>query len=89
MKCPKCDLNNPAKSHFCSKCGTKLSLKKPPKKAPRKKTSKKKTYHSKTKTIRAKTAAEELTTGSTFAGRYQVIEELGKGGFGKDIPHCL
>jgi len=26
---------------------------------------------------------EELTTGSTFAGRYQIIEELGKGGMGK------
>ncbi len=25
----------------------------------------------------------ELTTGSTFAGRYQVIEELGKGGMGR------
>jgi serine/threonine-protein kinase len=25
----------------------------------------------------------ELTTGSTFAGRYQIIEELGKGGMGK------
>jgi serine/threonine protein kinase/tetratricopeptide (TPR) repeat protein len=82
MKCPKCDLKNPEKSHFCSKCGTKLSLKQPPKKASRKKTSKKKNYVSKTKTIRAKTTAEELTTGSTFAGRYQVIEELGKGGMG-------
>ncbi len=29
------------------------------------------------------TRAEELTTGSTFAGRYQIIEELGKGGMGK------
>ncbi len=29
------------------------------------------------------TAKEELTTGSTFAGRYQIIEELGKGGMGK------
>jgi len=29
------------------------------------------------------TPTEELTTGSTFAGRYQVIEELGKGGMGK------
>jgi len=28
-------------------------------------------------------AKEELTTGSTFAGRYQIIEELGKGGMGK------
>jgi len=26
---------------------------------------------------------EELTTGSTFAGRYQIIEEIGKGGMGK------
>ncbi|MFC2158205.1 FlgO family outer membrane protein [Acidobacteriota bacterium] len=28
-------------------------------------------------------ARKELTTGSTFAGRYQVIEELGKGGMGR------
>lgn len=25
----------------------------------------------------------ELTTGATFAGRYQIIEELGKGGVGR------
>jgi serine/threonine-protein kinase len=29
------------------------------------------------------TPTEELTTGSTFAGQYQIIEELGKGGMGK------
>ena len=29
------------------------------------------------------TPKEELTTGSTFASRYQIIEELGKGGMGK------
>jgi serine/threonine protein kinase/predicted Zn-dependent protease len=34
-----------------------------------------------TKTI--ETAKEELTTGSVFAGRYKIIEELGKGGMGK------
>ena len=34
-----------------------------------------------TKTI--ETPAEELTTGSLFAGRYKIIEELGKGGMGK------
>ena len=34
-----------------------------------------------TETLEA--AKEELTTGSTFAGRYQIIEELGKGGMGK------
>lgn len=31
----------------------------------------------------AEVPKEELTTGSTFAGRYQIIEELGKGGMGR------
>ncbi len=34
-----------------------------------------------TKTV--ETPRQELTTGSTFAGRYQIIEELGKGGMGR------
>ena len=34
-----------------------------------------------TETIEA--PKDELTTGSTFAGRYQIIEELGKGGMGR------
>ncbi len=34
-----------------------------------------------TKTI--ETPKKELTTGSTFANRYQIIEELGKGGMGR------
>ncbi len=34
-----------------------------------------------TKTI--ETPTEELTRGTTFAGRYEIIEELGKGGMGK------
>ena len=34
-------------------------------------------------TATIETPKEELTTGSTFAGRYQIIEELGKGGMGK------
>ena len=29
------------------------------------------------------TPAEELTRGTTFASRYEIIEELGKGGMGK------
>lgn len=34
-----------------------------------------------TKTLEA--SLEELASGSTFAGRYQIIEELGKGGMGR------
>jgi TolB-like protein/tRNA A-37 threonylcarbamoyl transferase component Bud32/Tfp pilus assembly protein PilF len=34
-------------------------------------------------TVTLETPKEELTTGSTFAERYQIIEELGKGGMGR------
>jgi serine/threonine protein kinase/tetratricopeptide (TPR) repeat protein len=68
MKCPKCNFENPDTQRFCGDCGTQF----PPAEeisAPL------------TETL--ETPKEELTTGSTFAGRYQIIEELGKGGMGK------
>jgi serine/threonine protein kinase/Tfp pilus assembly protein PilF len=65
--CPKCKTDNPGESVFCAKCGTQI------------KESEEKPLP--TETIEA--PKEELTTGSTFAGRYQIIEELGKGGMGK------
>ncbi|MFB0566689.1 MAG: zinc-ribbon domain-containing protein [Candidatus Aminicenantaceae bacterium] len=68
IKCPKCHSENPDTSRFCAECGTQLL---PPEKAPA----------SYTKTLEI--PKEELTTGSTFAGGYQIIEELGKGGMGK------
>lgn len=68
MQCPKCDTNNPADSKYCKECATSL-------------TGDGVVQPSITKTI--ETPKEELTTGSTFAGRYQIIEELGSGGMGK------
>jgi serine/threonine protein kinase/Tfp pilus assembly protein PilF len=67
MKCHQCKHENPDDTLYCGKCGTQLS-------APGE-------ISAPTKTIEA--AKEELTTGSTFADRYQIIEELGKGGMGK------
>ena len=67
-KCPKCEFVNTADSKFCKECGTQLIPLADAK-------------LSFTETLEV--PKEELTTGSTFAGRYQIIEELGKGGMGK------
>jgi serine/threonine protein kinase/Flp pilus assembly protein TadD len=67
-KCPKCHSDNPDTLKFCGECGTQL----PPSKD---------IHPEVTETLQ--TPIKELTTGSTFAGRYQVIEELGHGGMGR------
>lgn len=68
MKCPKCEAENPKTARFCLDCGTAL----PTAKDARPEV---------TETL--ETAREELTTGTLFAGRYQIIEELGHGGMGR------
>lgn len=68
IKCPKCNFENPSDTRFCGNCAAPLY--------PSEKIS-----ASYTETLQ--TPKRELTTGSTFAKRYQVIEELGKGGMGK------
>ena len=68
IKCPKCQAENTPDSEFCKKCATPLP-------------SSKNIAFSQTETLQ--TPVKELATGSTFADRYQVIEELGKGGMGR------
>ncbi len=67
MKCPKCQTDNPDTQRFCGDCGTQLT---PSEELP----------ISHTKTLVA--PAEELRRGTRFAERYEIIEELGKGGMG-------
>ena len=67
-RCPACHAANPESVKFCGECGTPL----PPAK---------KSIPVATETLR--TPVQELATGATFAGRYQVIEELGHGGMGR------
>ena len=68
IKCPKCQAENPETKQFCGDCGTQLP-------------SSRDIHPDVTETLQ--TPIKELTTGSTFAGRYQIIEELGKGGMGR------
>ena len=68
IKCPTCHYDNPDTLKFCGECGTQL----PPPQS-----------HPPVVTETLQTPVRELTTGSTFAGRYQVIEELGHGGMGR------
>jgi Tol biopolymer transport system component/tRNA A-37 threonylcarbamoyl transferase component Bud32 len=67
MQCPKCKTDNPGESVFCAKCGTQI------------KENEEKPFP--TQTIEA--PREELTRGITLANRYEIIEELGKGGMGR------
>jgi serine/threonine protein kinase/tetratricopeptide (TPR) repeat protein len=84
-KCPKCQKENPDTLKFCGECGTLLRSVRgtdPPDVGPDPRSGRPFEDNSDlTKTIEA--PQEELTTGSTFAGRYQIIEELGKGGMGR------
>ena len=68
VKCPKCHSENPETKQFCADCGTRLSPSGD-------------IHPNVTETLQ--TPIRELTGGSSFAGRYQIIEELGKGGMGK------
>ncbi|MFZ2054809.1 MAG: protein kinase [Candidatus Aminicenantales bacterium] len=66
-KCPKCQTDNPDMQRFCGECGTQLPHSEKPS----------------TGTVTLGVPAKKLSLGSIFAGRYQIIEELGKGGMGK------
>ena len=68
IRCPKCHFENPLDTRFCGNCGVPFRLEE-------------EAAQPQTETLQA--PIKELSTGSTFAGRYQVIEELGKGGMGK------
>ena len=66
-KCPKCQFDNTSDSKFCKECGTQLIPS---------------AGSQVSKTMTLETPVEGLTRGSLFAGRYEIIEELGTGGMG-------
>jgi TolB-like protein/Tfp pilus assembly protein PilF/predicted Ser/Thr protein kinase len=67
VKCPKCNADNPDTQRFCGDCGTQLPTSV-------------EISSSHTKTLL--TPTKNLIKGTTFAGGYQLIDELGRGGMG-------
>ncbi len=68
MICPKCHFTNPEGTRFCGNCAALLP-------------SGDKTVPSGTKTL--ETPVAELSRGTSFARRYEIIEELGIGGMAR------
>ena len=66
-QCPKCRTENPDTLRFCGECGTQLISTDD--------------MPAQSKTLEA--PREELTRGTTFTNRNEIIEKLGKGGMGK------
>ena len=77
MKCPQCHTDNPSDSKFCKECATPLPTRLSQKSDPPSKDF----SVSHTQTLQVQT--KELTRGSTLSERYEVIEELGRGGMGR------
>lgn len=68
MKCPRCQFENPADTNYCAKCGLPLFGKGDESIGP---------------TLTLETPVHSLERGGTFADRYEIIEEVGKGGMGR------
>jgi len=67
MKCSKCQFDNPDATNFCGKCGMPL-------------TPDARMADSLTKTL--ETPVHILKAGSLIAGKYSILEEIGRGGMG-------
>ncbi len=65
-QCPKCQTDNPEDSKYCKECSSPLSLSED--------------IPDQTKTLI--TPSPKLAEGISFAGRYEILEELGRGGMG-------
>ena len=67
MKCPLCQFQNPDDTRFCGNCGRALIG----------------TSGSSIAFTQTLQPPRELERGTTLAGRFEIIEELGRGGMGK------
>ena len=67
VTCPRCQFENPSDTHYCGKCGTPLDVEEA-------------LPASLTKTLAAPHPV--ISKDSLIAGKYRIIEEIGRGGMG-------
>ncbi len=72
MICPVCRASTSDSQPFCAACGARQQPA-----TPASEVSDASTH------LESRPPSEALETGTTFAGRYQIIEELGRGGMGR------
>jgi len=68
MKCPRCSFDNTPAGRFCAACGVRLTSDAPDGSA--------------AETMTLAEPEERFPTGMLIAGRYRVVEEIGRGGMG-------
>ena len=68
MKCPHCQFENASETRFCGNCAALLKPDQPAQASP-------------TRTVLVPCGG--IAPGSTFAGRYRICDELGRGGMGR------
>jgi serine/threonine protein kinase len=89
MKCTNCQADNPEDARFCGNCGTQLrsptpQSSPPPSHMPQPSVPAQKTpREEEIPTQILPTPIKELRRGAIFAQRYEIIEELGRGGMGR------
>ena len=100
MNCPKCKASNPDTVKFCGECGTPLPSVRGQESASPKSSGSSHPVGSPDSPAAApespampsetlRMPVQELTTGATFAGRYQIIEELGTAAWGRSTRSLM
>ena len=67
IKCPKCQFENPDDAFYCGKCAAPLAGRR---------------EHAVSKTMTIQHPSKLITNGTILAGKYRIIEPIGKGGMG-------
>ncbi len=83
MKCPRCQADNPDESRFCGQCATSLEPGGAAARVPAADMTTPLPAPAGPMTRTSQILCGEILPGSDFAGRYRILDELGRGGMGR------